>query len=105
MTEKKETNESVDIDMKCVTDHFNFSLLLAIFSFAKYSTAVEADLTIDIEAGKRECFHQFVPTDSSFEVEYQVERLNYYYKNSNKRAKFVHLIFFVSLSKLSLVLV
>ena len=74
MTERKESNESVDIDMKCVTDHFNFSLLLAVFSFAKYSTAIEADLTIDIEAGKRECFHQFVPTDSSFEVEYQVER-------------------------------
>ena len=46
--------------------------VLAVFAFVKYSLAIEADLTIDIEAGKRECFHQFVPTDSSFEVEYQV---------------------------------
>ena len=76
MRRKADRKERKKRAMKCVADHLNISLLLAIFSFAKYSTAVEADLTIDIEAGKRECFHQFVPTDSSFEVEYQVKILS-----------------------------
>ena len=76
MRRKTDRKERKKPTMKCVADHLNISLLLAIFSFAKYSTAVEEDLTIDIEAGKRECFHQFVPTDSSFEVEYQVKILN-----------------------------
>ena len=57
--------------MKFHAEPFAFTVL-AVFGFVKYSLAIEADLTIDIEAGKRECFHQFVPTDSSFEVEYQV---------------------------------
>ncbi len=47
-------------------------LTLALFCRVKRSLAIETDLTVDIEAGRRECFHQFVGADSSFEVEYQV---------------------------------
>ena len=57
--------------MRCVAEPLSI-LLIAIFSFVKYSTAIETDLTIDIDPGKRECFHQYAPPDSSFEVEYQV---------------------------------
>ncbi len=44
----------------------------SIYMFVKQAVAIESDLTVDIQPGKRECFHQFVPADSSFDVEYQV---------------------------------
>ncbi len=58
----------------------NFLVFIQVLTLLwgfKSIQAIESDLTIDIGAGKRECFHQHIAKDSSFEVEYQVGPLKH----------------------------
>ena len=49
-----------------------FLLLSILFCSLEICKSIENDLTVEIEAGDRECFHQHINQGTSFEVEYQV---------------------------------
>ena len=46
--------------------------LLFLCLFVNIDNAIELDLTVDIDPGARECFHQYLPQDMEFDIEYQV---------------------------------
>ena len=48
------------------------TLLLLFISLVQLSHGLQNELSIVIEAGKRECFHQFLVNDLSVETDYQV---------------------------------
>ena len=59
-----------------MTRRETFTWILAILFVFKVSDGLETDLTIEIDAGRQECFHQFISKGSSVEFEYQVKSVN-----------------------------
>ena len=45
---------------------------IVLFSVLVTSFAIELDLTVDVAAGKMDCFYQKIKKDTELEIEYQV---------------------------------
>ena len=56
-----------------------FGLILVVAQI-QLSYAIETDFTVEIEAGKRDCFYQHLKKDSNFELEYQVGNVSSNFK-------------------------
>ena len=52
--------------------YLEFCILISFAAIISVNCSFDADLTVDIGPGRRECFHQTVKKGKSFEIEYQV---------------------------------
>ena len=48
---------------------------IVLFSVLVTSFAIELDLTVDVAAGKMDCFYQKIKKDTELEIEYQVAQI------------------------------